>query len=384
MSYFMTEDQALIQRSVHEFCQKPATQKAVEEDRKKHSFPEATWKLLVDQGYIGISVPEEYGGQGRDFTTELIVNEVLATYAYPALECVFGHSLGMAAIVHWGTEEQKKKFLPALASGEKVCCGAATDPAGSTNVTEWGLTYKEDGDDYILNGTKVLVTNAHRSDVKVIFGREGDNGNCYSRLFIVEEGTPGLETGHQETQLIPGPHDWGTINLKNVRIPKFNCIVDNGFGIKWLSLGFSNVGLAAMATAQVAFGMTLKYTTQRTNSGQPLNHLQAVAHRLINMAVSYETSKALIYAGAKLWDEGRLDEGAKLNYMAKIYGAESAVKTIHDATVLHGGIGYVPSTMIGGLNAGVVALEIAEGAPDLLRDRLCPYYGIEPVWKKNR
>jgi alkylation response protein AidB-like acyl-CoA dehydrogenase len=384
MSYFMTEDQILIQNSVHEFIKKPETQKAIAADNAQHGFPERTWKLLVEMGYVGISIPEEYGGQGHDFTTELIVNEVLATYAYPGSIPLAGHSLGMAAIYYWGTEEQKKKFLVPLASGKLLCCGAATDPAGSTNITEWGLTYKEEGKDYILNGTKVIVTNADRADIKVVFGRDGDDGNRVSRAFIVEKGTPGLETGYQEAQLLPGPHDWGTISLKNVRIPKSNCIVDNGFGNKWLSLGFNNVGLACLATAQVAFGMALKYTSQRTNSGRPLTNLQAVAHRLMNMAVANETTKTLVYTAARLWDEGRFDEGAKLGYMAKIYGAEAAVKTIHDATVLHGGIGYVPSSIVGYLNAGIVAFEIAEGCPDILRDKICPYYGIEPVWKKNR
>lgn len=384
MSYFMTEEQALIQKTVHEFCQSPETQKVIAEDNQKGGFPWGTWKLLAEKGFVGISIPEEYGGQGLDFTTELVVIEGLATYGYPALEPLLGHALGVAAIYYWANEEQKKKFLVPLASGEKLCCGAATDPAGSMNFTEWGLTYQEDGNDYILNGSKVLVTNADSADIKVIFAREKDSGNTISRVFIVEKGTPGLETGYQEARLVPGPQDWGSINLKNVRIPKVNCIVDNGFSNVWLALGFGMAAVGLLSLGQTAFGMALNYTSQRTNSGKPLTALQAVAHRLVNMAISNETSKTLIYTASRLWDEKRYEESAKLCFMAKTYVAEAAQKTIHDATILHGGLGYSPKSTIGVINAMMVSMEIAEGCPDILRDVIGQFYGIEPVWKKGR
>lgn len=384
MSYFLTEEQGLIQKAVHQFCQSPETQKAIAADNQTPGFPWNSWKALSAQGLIGISVAEEFGGQGHNVTTELIVTETLGCYGYPAVESLAGHALGMAVIGYWGTEEQKKKYLPRLASGKSVCCGAATDPSGSMNTTEWGFTYKEDGDDYIVNGSKVLVTNAHASDIKIVFAQDKNGGVALDKAFIIEKGTPGLETGYQEARVIPGPCDWGTITMKNVRVPKCNVLRDNGFGVKWNALGFNNAALMALGLGQTAFGMAFKYTSQRTNSGKPLTALQSVAHRLVNMAISNETSKTLIYTAARLWDEKRYDESVRLSYMAKAYVGEAMQTVVHDATVLHGGLGYSPKSIIGVINAMAVSAEIAEGCPDILRDFIGQTYGIEPVWKKGR
>lgn|GEM_PF-859582 len=384
MSYFMTEEQALLQASVHEFCMDPKTLKAVEEDNAKPGqFPRATWKLLAEMGFVGMSIPEEYGGQGQDVVTELIVIEALNQHAYPAVENLAGHALGIAVLEYWGTEEIKKKYLVPCAKGEKICCGAATDPAGSFNMTEWGLSYREDGDDIILNGGKVIVTNADAADVKVIFCRE-TNGDKLDRAFIVEKEMPGVETGFQEARIIPTPQDWGSINLKDVRIPKENCLYANEMGTKWIALGFNMGALISLSLGQGAFQMAMNYTSQRTNSGRPLNQLQSVAHRLVNIAINNEVSGCLIYTAARLWDEKRYDESVRLSFMAKAFVTESMAKNTHDATVLHGGIGYTTQSMIGIMNAMVVSTEIAECPPDIIRDFIAQTYDIEPVWKKGR
>jgi len=383
MSYFMTEEQTLIQKSVHEFCQNPETQKVIAEDNQKPGFPWGSWKLLSEMGYVGISIPEEYGGQGHDETTQLIVIEALGAYGYPALEALAGHTLGFLPIYYWGTEEQKQKYLVPLASGKKLCCGALTDPAGSFNFGGWGFEPKKDGDDYILNGSKVMVTNAVASDIKVIFAKN-EAGGDFGKMFIVEKDTPGLETGHQEARIVPGPSDWGTISMKNVRVPKENVVIDNGFGAKWAAPSFNVAAIMGLTLGQAAFAMALNYTKQRTRYDRPLTDLQAVSHRLVNMAIKNETSKTLIYTAAGLWDEQRYDESVRLSSMAKAYACESATQNVHDATVLHGGVGYTPQSIIGVLNAMVVSVEIAEIPPDVHRDIVAQTYGISPGWKNGR
>jgi alkylation response protein AidB-like acyl-CoA dehydrogenase len=383
MSYFMNEEQLLIQKSVHEFCQNPETQKAIAADTQQHGFPWNSWKLLAEIGYIGVFIPEEYGGQGRDMVTQLIILEALGTYAYPCLEALAGHTLGMTSLYYWGTEEQKKKYLPQLASGKQVCCGAATDPAGSFNMSEWGLTYTKDGDDYVLNGSKVLVTNADAADIKFIFAQD-EAGIAQNRIFIVEKGTPGLETGFQEARIIPGADDWGTITMKNVRVPSSNCLQDNGFGFTWVAIGFNMGAMMLLGLGQAAFGMAFNYTSQRTNSGRPLTALQSVSHRLVDIAINNELTKSIVYNAARLWDEERFEESARLSFMAKAFAGEAMTKNVHDATVLHGGVGYSPKSVIGVINAMAVSAEIAEGCPDIMRDFIAGTYGIEPVWKKGR
>ena len=383
MSYFMTEDQRLIQQSIREFCQNPETQKAIAEDNQKREFPRESWRLLGKMGYVGVSIPEEFGGQGRDFQTEMVVTETLAMHGYPALRNLSAHALGLMMLNYWGTEEQKKKYLTPLASGELLCCAAGNDPAGSYNMTEWGLTYIEDGDDYIVNGSKVLVTNAHASDIKIVFAQD-ESGTKWGKGFIIEKGTPGLETGYQEAAIVPGATDWGNVTLKNVRVPKSNCLVDNGFGSKWAAMGANMAACMYLAINQIAFNMALNYTSQRTNSGRPLTAMQAVAHRLVNIGINNELSRSIIYNAARLWDEERYDEGARLGYMAKVFVGEALAKNVHDATILHGGLGNTPQMRIGVFNAMVPSMEIAEGSPDIMRDFVAQTYGIEPVWKKGR
>lgn len=383
MSYFMTDEQELLKQAVQQFCEDPTTLKAIEEDNAQPGFPRKTWDLLAEHGFIGMSIPEEYGGQGQSVVTELIVSEVLGDYGYPALENLAGHQLGCAVMLYWGTEEIKKKYLTPCAKGEKVCCGAATDPSGSFNMSEWGISWREEGDEVVLNGNKVVVTNADTADVKVIFGTD-ESHTKQGRAFIVEKGTPGVATGEQEGRLIPGPQDWGSIYLSDVRIPKENMLLANEMGNKWTALGFNNGALMTMTIGRTAWKLAMKYTSERTNSGKPLNELQKVAHRLVDMATVIDICKASIYTAGQLWDEGRYDESVRLSYMNKAFTCEQTCKITHDAVVLHGAIGYNPKMVVPALNAMVVSTEIAECPPDILRDMIAATYGIEPTWKKGR
>lgn len=385
MSYFMTDEQALLKESVTQFCQAPDTLEAIAYDNAHPGeFPRKSWDALANAGLIGMSIPEEYGGQGQTVETELIVSEVLGTFGYPALANLAGHQLGCAVLYYWGSEDIKQKYLVPCAKGEKVCCGAATDPSGSFNMTEWGISYREEGDEVVINGQKVVVTNADTADVKVIFGKE-EGGNTQSCAFVIEKGTPGVSNGGQEGMLIPGPSDWGTIFLEDVHIPKENVLRGGPEKVNmWTALGFNAGALMSLTIGQTAFNLAMKYTSERTNSGRPLNQLQKVAHRLVDMATVIDICKASIYTAARLWDEGRYDESVRLSFMNKAFTTEQMSKVTHDATVLHGAVGYNPQTMVSVLNAMVVSTEIAECPPDILRDMIAETYGIDPVWKAGR
>ena len=384
MSYFMTEDQELLKQYVTEFCQSPRVQEAIAADNAEPGFPRRCWDLLAEAGYIGMSIPEEYGGQGQTVVSELIVTEVLGMFGYPALENLAGHQLGCAVLYYWGSEEIKQKYLVPCAKGEKVCCGAATDPSGSFNMTEWGISYRVEGDEVIVNGQKVVVTNAETSDVKVIFGKE-DGGVTQSCAFIIDKDTPGVSFGGQEQRLIPGPQDWGSIFLEDVHIPKENMLTGSPAKVNsWTALGFNAGALMTMTIGQTALNLAMKYTSERTNSGRPLNQLQKVAHRLVDMATVIDICKASIYTAGRLWDEERYEESVRLSFMNKAFTTEHMCKVCHDAVVLHGAVGYNPATIVPVLNAMVVSTEIAECPPDILRDMIAQMFGIEPVWKAGR
>jgi len=382
MSYFMTEEQSLIKQSVREFCQAPATQAMIAKCYQTGGFPMECWQAAAEMGFIGVSIPEAYGGQGHDMTTELIVMEELGNNGYPVTGAIVAHNLGMLAIYYWGTEAQKQKYLVPAASGKAIVCGAFTDPAGSFNFPEWGMTVEEAADEFILNGSKVMVTNAVVSDIKIIFGRDLEHGDS-KHAYIVEKDTPGV-SGQKEQKIVPDIADWGSLNLKNVHIPKANKLDGKNCEIPWLSLGFLTTAMMAYSMANVAFAKTLAFARQRTRYGKPMTDLQTVSHRLVNMGISNETSKSLLYNAARLWDEERYEEAERFCSMAKVYVTEAANKTLHDAAVLHGGVGIIPAARIGLMWASSLQLEIAEGPTDLHRDVVAQTYGIKAGWKDGR
>jgi len=382
MSHFLTEEQQLIKNSVREFCLDPNAQKASSIDRKKGGFPYEGWKLAAEQGYIGAYVPQEYGGQGYDFTTYFVILEELSKFGFSATTVMGAHDLSLLPLLYWGTEEQKQKYLTPLASGKLIGCGAVTDPAGLNNYPEWGLSIIEDGDDYIINGTKVLVTNAHAADIKVVFGKP--SGSYFDQVYIVEKDTPGVETGYNEHKIIPGNADWGTVTLKNVRVPKANKVVDSGMGMTWFGPSFLSISLSALVLGEMAFQKTLAFAKQRTRYERPMTDLQAVSHRLVNMAINNEISRNLIYNAIRLWDEQRYEECFRLACMSKVWVPEAINKNLHDATIMHGGIGFTPQALIGMLWVSSLQLEIAEMPADVHRDFVAETYGIKAGWKNGR
>ena len=385
MSYPMTEDQELLVESVHEFCERPDVVEAAQADNANHyKFPEYSWQKLVEQGLFGLSVPEEYGGQGQSMVTEMMAYEALLSHGNPATNSYAGHCLGMQVLRYWGTPEVKEKYLPKVATGEFVCAGSATDPAGSFNHTEWGITYTEADGGYLINGSKVMCTNAERADVRVVFGREPGSPE-QDVAFVIEKGAPGMSVGEQEKRIVPGPSDWASLSFDNVFIPKENLLKrDPVVKNNWLALGFNMGAMLSLRLGQASFNMALEYTSQRTNSGRPLNQLQSVAHRLADMAIRNEIAQSSIYTASALWDEGRYEEAVRQSFMNKAWVTEQMAINTHDAVVLHGGLGNTPAARIGFLNAAAPSAEIAECPPDILRDMIAQMYGIEAVWKAGR
>lgn len=385
MSYFLTEDQKLIVNSVQEFCMSPTTQKLVAEAAEKKEFPYECWKAAADQGYIGSYIPEEYGGLGYDMTTYFLIIEELTKHNYPICGALAGHHLGVLAMLAWGTEEQKQKWLVPCATGEKIACGSVTDPAGLANFPQWGFEETKTETGWKLNGTKVLTTNAIAADIQVIFGRPSEGKSWFDHVYIVEKGTPGVETGDQEHKLVPVPtDDWGSIVLRDVEIPAMNRIDDNGSGTTWLGPSYLLLSVQAMVMGYAAFQLSFAFTTQRERYGRPLVALQAVSHKLANMAIRNESGRSLIYNAVRLWEEGRGEECLRLASMAKAYVCESATESLHDAVILHGGIGYTVPVMVGPLWASSIQLELAEMPGDVHRDFIMQSYGVEPGWKNGQ
>jgi alkylation response protein AidB-like acyl-CoA dehydrogenase len=381
MSHFLNEDQRLIVNSVREFCQSPTILKMVQEDKAARAFPLRSWKAAAEQGYIAAYLPEEYGGMGYDLTTYYSIFEELCRNGYPCHGAIAGHVLGILAIENWGTEEQKKLFLPELGSGEKICCGAVTDPAGITNFSEWGFQEEETEDGWRLNGTKVITTNAANADYKVVFGRPDNGGKWFDHVYVVPKDTPGVEVGEQETKLVPDGSDWGTVVFKDVVVPKINRLDRGTADDFWLGPSFMMVALEGLTLAETGFRFAFDYATQRSRNGGKLIGLQKVAHNIADMAIRNEAGRGLIYTAARMWDEGRREECRRLASMAKAFVCEAANKNLHDATIIHGGVGCTIPAIVGVLWTASLQLEIAEMPCDMHRDFVIESYGVDLEWK---
>lgn len=382
MSYFMTEDQKLIVQSVHEFCTSPSTQALVAEERGK--FPRKCWKAAAEQGYIGALIPEEYGGQGYDFTTFFLIVEELTKCGSPITGALAAHYLGMLVILYWGNEEVKRKYLPGIASGDIILCGAMTDPAGSSSFDEYDVKEEKVDGGWKMTTRKVMVTNARNSDVKVILGRPLPGNDRSGIAYIIDGDTPGIEVAESETKLIPDGSDWGGISFNDVFVPDQNRLVDDGVGLNWLGTSLLLLSTNTMVMGQAAFKYAMNYCTQRTRYGKPIASIGSVGSRIADMVIRNELSRAIIYDAIRLWDEGRKEESYRLCLVAKAYVTETATQSLHDAAILHGGVGNTQAAGVGVMWVKALQMEIAEFPPDIHREWIMESYGVKPGWKYAR
>lgn len=301
MSHFLTEDQKLIVQSVREWCASSRTQELAAACRASGQFSRELWEHMAEQGYVGATIPEEYGGLGYDQTTFFLIAEELGKNAFPLMGALTGHCLGLLPIEYWGTDEVKAKYLPRIAAGEILLCGSVTDPAGLTNFPEWGLQEEKVDGGWKLNGTKVLGTNVQNADVKVVFGRPGPNRkHMFDHVYLVEKDWDGVNPGEQERKLVPDASDWGTLNLNDVFVPDLNRIDDNGTGDDWFGLSFMQLALSGLAMGLGCFKMAMGFTMQRSRYGRPLISLQSVSHKIADMAIRNEINRCLVYTGTRL------------------------------------------------------------------------------------
>jgi len=377
----LSEDQELLLASVREYCADPSTKELVAQAAAEKRLAREVWDGAAKLGFIGISTPEEYGGGGFDLVTECLLIEEFVKAGNPFASMLVAHNLGLKCLYYCGTEEQKQKYLVPMATGKYLCSSAFTDPAGSFNFKEWSISFEPDGDEVVVNGGKVMVTQADDGDVKFVFAMNYADDTVLKGL-IIDKDIPGI-TSALQTKLLPRNDGWGSLSFSDVRIPAENVVDTSACTIPYLAPGFLEVGLSGLLTAQASFGLAFNYATQRTRYGKPLTNLQKVAHRLVDMGIKVEAARALIYEAAQNWDAGNYQYAERLCLMAKVFGTEVGNAVAHDALILHGGAGYTPELPIGGIFANSIALEIAEGANDILRDFIAETYGIKPGWKNG-
>ncbi|MDD5723852.1 MAG: acyl-CoA dehydrogenase family protein [Syntrophales bacterium] len=370
MSHFLSEEQELMRKNIREFVETEVKPKAMVID-KTGEFPLDLFKRAGELGLIGICVSEEYGGLGQQVSMENVVMEEVAK-ELPALAVVIdAHLLGMRAIENYGTDEQKQKYLPRAATGETVLALNWTESAGSTNYPEFTSMGKWDGDDLVLDCTKIFITNSHVADVNVVQGMVDRK----MEVALVEKGTPGLETGDIYHKLGLHGSYTGTVRFNNVRVTKDKIMaVKPGLSPARETLCFLNMAAIALGISEGAFEKTKQYVLTRTRFGKPLGSFQVVANHIAKMATKIELMRSLTYDAARRFEEGRCD--IMLNFMAKAYSSEECIKITNQCIQLHGGVGYTEDTGIARYMRDAKVTTIGELPTDIHYDFIAILQGM--------
>ena len=348
----------------------PFTLQATELDEEER-FPYETVEKMAKAGMMGIPYPKEYGGEGGDTVGYIMAVEELSRVCGTTGVILSAHtSLGSWPIYQYGNEEQKQKFLRPLASGEKLGAFGLTEPNAGTDASGQQTTAVLDGDEYILNGSKIFITNAIAGDIYVVMAMtDKSKGNKGISAFIVEKGTPGFSFGVKEKKMGIRGSATSELIFEDCRIPKENLLGKEGQGFKiaMSTLDGGRIGIAAQALglAQGALDETVKYVKERVQFGRPLSKFQNTQFQLADMEVKVQAARHLVYQAAINKDLGK-PYGVEAA-MAKLFAAETAMEVTTKAVQLHGGYGYTRDYPVERMMRDAKITEIYEGTSEVQR-----------------
>ena len=343
MDFNLNENQKLISEMIRSFSSKEIVPNVKEWDDNQ-IFPIHVFKKLGELGLMGVLVPQEFGGSGFGYAEYVTAIEELAKFDPSiGLSMAAHNSLCTGHIMQFGNEEQKKKYLPKLASAEYLGAWGLTEHNTGSDSGGMSTTAFKDGDYWVLNGAKNFITHAISGDVSVVIVRTGEKGDSKGMsAFIVEKGTPGLTSGKKEDKLGMRASETAELIFDNCRVPQANLVGDIGDGfvqaMKVLDGGRISIAALSLGIAKGAYEAALKYAKERVQFGKPIAQHQAIAFKLADMATTIEASELLIYkaVGKKNNNQKVTLDGA----MAKYYSSEVAVKVSTDAIQILGGYGY--------------------------------------------
>lgn len=379
MDFTLSKEHEMARALFKEFAEKEVKPLAIEVDETEE-FPRATVEKMAKAGFLGIPIPKEYGGQGCDVLTYAMCVEELAKVCGTTAVIVSAHtSLCCDPILTYGTDEQKQKYLPDLASGKKLGAFGLTEPGAGTDAQGQQTKAVLDGDEWVLNGSKIFITNGKEADVYVIFAITGmieKRGRMTKEIsaFIVEKGTPGFSFGTKEKKMgIRGSSTYELI-FTDCRIPKENMLgaQGKGFGIAMHTLDGGRIGIAAQALGigEGALERTVEYVKERKQFGRAIGAFQNTQFQLANMATNAQAAQMLVYKAACTKDQYTKDHKTSYSVeaaQAKLFAAEMAMDVTTKAVQLHGGYGYTREYEVERMMRDAKITEIYEGTSEVQR-----------------
>ena len=376
MEFRFTEEQEMMRKMVRDFAQKEIAP-AVKQMEETEEFPLSLIRKMGEYGIMGIPIPEQWGGAGADFTSYILaINEISKVSATVGVILSVHTSVGTNPILYFGNKEQKEKYIPKLAAGEYIGAFALTEPGAGSDASGLKTQAVKKGDKYILNGSKIFITNAGAADIYIAFAvTDPTKGPKGISAFIVEKDTPGFSVGKKEKKM--GLHGSNTSELifEHAEVPAANLLGEEGqgFTIAMANLDVGRIGIAAqgLGIAEAALEYSIRYAKERVQFGKPIGANQGISFKIANMATQVEAAKLLVYRAADLRNQGKAC--GKESSMAKRFATDTAMKAAIEAVQVFGGYGYTREYPVERLFRDAKVTQIYEGTNEIQRIVISKY-----------
>ena len=377
MNFDLTKEQQLVRETVREFAESRIAPIAAELDRE-HRFPYELIAELADLGLMGMTVPEEYGGAGADALSYAIaIEELTRIDSSVAITVAAHHSLGTLPILYFGNDEQKREWLPQLASGENLAAFGLTEPGAGSDAGATRTTAELRDGQWIVNGSKLFITNAGTDITACVTITARTREDEISNL-IIPNGTPGYEISGPLEKMGWNASDTRELSFRDCAVPEGNLLGPRGEGfnqfLEILDGGRISVGAMGVGLAQGAYDLAAAYAVEREQFGRPIAKFQAVQFRLVDMATEIAAGRNLVYNAAWTKDQGR--PFGKEAAIAKLYTGEMSNRVVNWALQVHGGYGYMDEFAISRLYRDQKILEIGEGTNEIQRMVIARHLGL--------
>ena len=376
MDFELNREQREIQKAVREFVKGEFKKDVILELLEKHEYPEKIWKKAAELGFIGIHFPEEYSGMSLGVIENILVCEELCRGDSTLGICLSLADFATEIILHHGSEEQKAKWLPMVAEGECLCCGAFTEPDHGSDITSVGTTAVRDGDEWVINGSKIFITNGGplAGLYNVLCQTDPSATPIYRGMsvILVEADRPGVSYMDVGAKMGITLSYTAEVNFKDVRVPLTNLVGEENRGFYQVLEFFDEsrilVAAQALGIAQGAFDRAMAYVKERSQFGRKIAQFQVTQHKLADMATKIEAARMFVYKAAWNFDQGRMDP--KLTSMAKMFAARAAIEVCDEAIQLLGGYGYMLEYEVERFYRDAKITELYEGTREIQKNTI--------------
>lgn len=368
IDFTFTEEQDMFRKAAREFAEIQVAPRVAEME-ETGEVSDAVVKAMAEAEMMALTIPEEYGGLGLGYTARLIALEEVSRVSVAAAMMMQVFALGIEPILQFGSEEQKKKYLPALAKGEQLSTTAVTEATGGSDPTGIRTTYEKDGDHFIINGRKCFITNSHIADVIAILAKDPENPKNFA-TFILEKGMAGFKATHKEHKVGMRGCNTGELAFDNCRVPASQLLGEEGKGLRVTMAAIGDVGRGGMVGCALGLQAacleaSIKFANERILYGKPISRLQTIQNKLADMKIDLEAGRLLAYRASAMQDKGQRSSNEFA--VAKYFTTEAAQKAAKMAIDIHGGYGCMEEYAVTRYLRDAAVLGPSAGTSDIMK-----------------